>query len=194
MPKKCSVKPLVQGSLDGLCGLYAIVNAAKYLFPKDNIDLERLFHFLIDTIDNQHNLNLSTVLKGGLGTKNLKILLNAVIREYIMHNERLLDFSIYKNNLDARRIDHAVEEMKNFLHEPNAPRRIIIAGLDGVINHWTCITAIKEKTIYFLDGESKVCNIDDFHITSENGRQCSEGYYIYYNNVLFLEAVRKPVS
>lgn len=147
MPKKCSVKPLVQGSLDGLCGLYAIVNAAKYLFPKDNIDLERLFHFLI-----------------------------------------------YKNNLDARRIDHAVEEMKNFLHEPNAPRRIIIAGLDGVINHWTCITAIKEKTIYFLDGESKVCNIDDFHITSENGRQCSEGYYIYYNNVLFLEAVRKPVS
>lgn len=41
---KNSVKPLLQGSLDGLCGLYAIVNAAKYLFPKDNIDLERLFH------------------------------------------------------------------------------------------------------------------------------------------------------
>ena len=82
MPKKCSVKPLVQGSLDGLCGLYAIVNAAKYLFPKDNIDLERLFHFLI-----------------------------------------------YKNNLDARRIDHAVEEMKNFLHEPNASLYQILCKL-----------------------------------------------------------------
>ena len=57
------------------------------------------------------------MLKGGLGTKNLKILLNAVIREYIMHDERLLDFSIYKNNLDARRIDHAVEEepVSNFV-------------------------------------------------------------------------------
>ena len=72
----------------------------------------------------------------------------------------------------------------------DTPRRIIIAGLDGIINHWTCITAIKDKTIYFLDGESKVCKIDDFHITSENSRQSSEGYYIYYDNVIFLEAIR----
>lgn len=55
---------------------------------------------------------------------------------------------------------------------------------------WICITAIKDKTIYFLDGESKVCNINDFHITCENGRKSSEGYYIYYDNVIFLDAVR----
>lgn len=187
---KNSVKPLLQGSLDGLCGLYAIVNAAKYLFPKDNIDLERLFHFLIDSIDSKHNLNLSTVLKGGLGTKNLKTLLNAVINEYVLHDEKKLDFLIYQNGIKTKRIDYAVDEMRQFLDEPDTPRRIIIAGLDGIINHWTCITAIKEKTIYFLDGESKVCKIDDFHITSENGRQSSEGYYIYYDNVIFLEAVR----
>lgn len=89
---KNSVKPLLQGSLDGLCGLYAIVNAAKYLFPKDNIDLERLFHFLIDSIDSKHNLNLSTVLKGGLGTKNLKTLLNAVIKKYVLHDEKKIGF------------------------------------------------------------------------------------------------------
>lgn len=86
-----------------------------------------------------------------------------------------MDFLIYQNGIRTKRIDYAVDEMRQFLHEPDTPRRIIIAGLDGIINHWTCITAIKDKTIYFLDGESKVCKIDDFHITSKMAGRAVKG-------------------
>ncbi len=33
--------------LDGLSGIYAVINAVKFLFPKDNIDEKKLFSFLV---------------------------------------------------------------------------------------------------------------------------------------------------
>ncbi len=36
MAAKQAVRPLKQGDLIGICGVYAIINATKYLFPKDH--------------------------------------------------------------------------------------------------------------------------------------------------------------
>ena len=63
MVTKRAVKPLKQGELDGLCGVYSIINAAKYLFPRDQIDLEDLFAFILTKIDERKLAEKAKVLK-----------------------------------------------------------------------------------------------------------------------------------
>ncbi len=50
-------------------------------------------------------------------------------------------------------------------------------------------TAVKNSDIPFPYklNNNKLLKVSD---TFENGRQSSEGYYIYYDNVIFLEAIR----
>lgn len=50
-------------------------------------------------------------------------------------------------------------------------------------------TAVKNKDIPFPYklNNNKLLKVSD---TFENGRQSSEGYYIYYDNVIFLETIR----
>ena len=49
MPRK--IKPYLQGELDSLCGIHAIINALYALFP-DMMDREaqRLFHKLLEEV------------------------------------------------------------------------------------------------------------------------------------------------
>lgn len=186
------VKPLAQGKLDGLCGVYSIVNAARYLFPKDKLDAEGLFHFILEKIDDRKRPKLLTVIKNGMCRNTLVTLYNDVLREYVFHEEKDLDMLADKKQLQSLRIDSAVQEMKEFLDKTNddGVRRIIIAGIDGKIKHWTCITGITDNQIQFYDGEMKCQDISKFHITKEDGKEDREEYYICCKNVFFLEAYR----
>ncbi len=192
MATKKVVKPLKQGELDGLCGVYSIINAAKYLFPKDKIDLEDLFAFILTKIDKRNRPKLLTVILNGMSRKTLVTLYNDVLKEYIFHLEKDLDMLAEKKKLESSQIGTAVQEMKEFLDKSNVDgiRRIIIVGIDGKINHWTCITGIKNNQIEIYDGEIRAYSISKFHITKEDGKVDFNEFYIYKDNVIFLEAYR----
>ncbi len=68
MSLKKSVKPLKQRELDRLCGVYLMIYAQKYLFPKDKVDLEDLFRFILTKIDKRNKPKLLTVILNGMGT------------------------------------------------------------------------------------------------------------------------------
>lgn len=68
MSLKKSVKPLKQRELDRLCGVYAVINAQKYLFPKDKVDLEYLFRFILTKIDERNKTKFLTGIVNGMGT------------------------------------------------------------------------------------------------------------------------------
>lgn len=192
MATKRAVNPLKQGELDGLCGVYSIINAAKYLFPKDKIDLEDLFAFILTKIDERNNPKLLTVILNGMSKKTLITLYNDVLREYIFHIDKDLDMVADKKKLESSQIVTAVKEMKEFFDRSKEDkiRRIIIVGIDGRINHWTCIIGIKDNQIEIYDGEIKAYNISKFHITKEDGKSDDNEFYICKNNVIFLEAYR----
>lgn len=192
MATKRAVNPLKQGELDGLCGVYSIINAAKYLFPKDKIDLEDLFAFILTKIDERNNPKLVTVILNGMSRKTLVTLYNDVLREYIFHIDKDLDMVADKKQLESSQIGTAVQEMKEFFDRSKEDkiRRIIIVGIDGKINHWTCIIGIKDNQIEIYDGEIKAYNISNFHITKEDGKSDYDEFYICKDNVIFLEAYR----
>ena len=157
MAAKQAVRPLKQGDLIGICGVYAIINATKYLFPKDQIDLDDLFAFILTKIDERNNPKLLTVILNGMSRRTLVTLYNDVLREYVFHIKKDLDMVAEKKKLESSQIGTAVQEMKEFLDRSNKDgiRRIIIVGIDGKISHWTCITRITDKKIELFDGEIK---------------------------------------
>ena len=130
MVTKRAVNPLKQGELDGLCGVYSIINAAKYLFPRDQIDLEDLFAFILTKIDERNKPKLLTVLLNGMSRKTLVTLYNDVLREYIFHIDKDLDMLADKKKLESSQIGTAVQEMKEFFDRSKEDkiRRIIIVG------------------------------------------------------------------
>ncbi len=65
------LKPYRQGRLDGLCGVYALINALRLLCPKlDEDDCERAFCALIQARA-QHAASALTVIHGGLSRREL---------------------------------------------------------------------------------------------------------------------------
>lgn len=192
MAAKQAVRPLKQGDLIGICGVYAIINATKYLFPKDQIDLDDLFAFILTKIDEINNPKLLTVILNGMSRRTLVTLYNDVLREYVFHIKKDLDMVAEKKKLESSQIGTAVQEMKEFLDRSNKDgiRRIIIVCIDGKISHWTCITRITDKKIELFDGEIKSYNISKFHITKQDGIVDSDEFYICKDNVIFLETYR----
>ena len=192
MASKQAVRPLKQGDLIGICGVYAIINATKYLFPKDQIDLDDLFAFILTKIDERNNPKLLTVILNGMSRRTLVTLYNDVLREYVFHIKKDLDMVAEKKKLESSQIGTAVQEMKEFLDRSNKDgiRRIIIVCIDGKISHWTCITRITDKKIELFDGEIKSYNISKFHITKQDGIVDSDEFYICKDNVIFLETYR----
>ena len=192
MAAKQAVRPLKQGDLIGICGVYAIINATKYLFPKDQIDLDDLFAFILTKIDERNNPKLLTVILNGMSRRTLVTLYNDVLREYVFHIKKDLDMVAEKKKLESSQIGTAVQEMKEFLDRSNKDgiRRIIIVCIDGKISHWTCITRITDKKIELFDGEIKSYNISKFHITKQDGIVDSDEFYICKDNVIFLETDR----
>ena len=192
MAAKQAVRPLKQGDLIGICGVYAIINATKYLFPKDQIDLDDLFAFILTKIDERNNPKLLTVILNGMSRRTLVTLYNDVLREYVFHIKKDLDMVTKKKKLESSQIGTAVQEMKEFLDRSNKDgiRRIIIVCIDGKISHWTCITRITDKKIELFDGEIKSYNISKFHITKQDGIVDSDEFYICKDNVIFLETYR----
>ena len=192
MAAKQAVRPLKQGDLIGICGVYAIINATKYLFPKDQIDLDDLFAFILTKIYERNNPKLLTVILNGMSRRTLVTLYNDVLREYVFHIKKDLDMVAEKKKLESSQIGTAVKEMKEFLDRSNKDgiRRIIIVCIDGKISHWTCITRITDKKIELFDGEIKSYNISKFHITKQDGIVDSDEFYICKDNVIFLETYR----
>lgn len=192
MAAKQAVIPLKQGDLIGICGVYAIINATKYLFPKDQIDLDDLFAFILTKIDERNNPKLLTVILNGMSRRTLVTLYNDVLREYVFHIKKDLDMVAEKKKLESSQIGTAIQEMKEFLDRSNKDgiRRIIIVCIDGKISHWTCITRITDKQIELFDGEIKSYNISKFHITKQDGIVDSNEFYICKDNVIFLETYR----
>ena len=192
MAAKQAVRPLKQGDLIGICGVYAIINAPKYLFPNDQIDLDDLFAFILTKIDERNNPKLLTVILNGMSRRTLVTLYNDVLREYVFHIKKDLDMVAEKKKLESSQIGTAVQEMKEFLDRSNKDgiRRIIIVCIDGKISHWTCITRITDKKIELFDGEIKSYNISKFHITKQDGIVDSDEFYICKDNVIFLETYR----
>jgi hypothetical protein len=137
-----SRRPYRQGELDGLCGVYALVNAVDYLCgPLSKRKAKKLFSQILTHLESK--APLATRCSSGISINEIGGILKYVIcEEYPIRR--------YKPFHLKPSISHAayIQTLERFLQQPNT---IVFLILYGRFNHWTLIHHITDKTLVTYD-------------------------------------------
>lgn len=145
-------EPFQQGDLDGLCGIYALVNAAKLVAgPISRDRAKSLVTACLDSLGERYALpSLVTV---GLGVYQVLGLMRDVFQAQ-------LPVTYHRPFAKAgpMSLDHYWQTVTEFLEE--RPRRaVILAFHNARYAHWTLAKAISQARmeLFDSDGNSLVC-------------------------------------
>jgi len=138
------MEPHCQGSLDGLCGFYSIINAVRLVVG--NINSTKccgLLQKCLLAIEEIHKL--SSVISYGIGIDGVAHIFKSVIEKEYPIVKRSKPFHKRRNVP----IDEFWVRTQEFLSVPNRAA-IVLLGTEDVL-HWTVVQSISNKRIYLLD-------------------------------------------
>jgi hypothetical protein len=139
------LKPYRQGRLDGLCGVYTLINALRLLCPRlDEDDCERAFCALIRARARQAASPL-TVIHGGLSRRELLRLIGSWQR----YAARELGVTLTFRRLKA--CEPTLRGIWKGLCRALDGKSVAIVGLDGVERHWTVAYTSTERMLRVAD-------------------------------------------
>ena len=129
-----------QGSLDSLCGVYAIINSIDTL--SGVIQSSKLFSHLIRKMGSR----LPTILIDGLSTKEVRRLVLAPSMGFCAQHGVRLDYIVCPRR---RSISEYWQIMQAHMDRHGAGS--IVLGMAGAQEHWTCVRRITDKSLLLLD-------------------------------------------
>src|SRR4051794_10832705 len=139
------LKPYRQGRLDGLCGVYALINALRLLCPRlDEDACEAVFCALIKARTRQAASPLA-VIADGLSRRELLKLIDPwqrFVREEL--GIRLTVTRLKVSELSLRGIWQGLCQALD-------SKSVAILGLDGIERHWTVAYAATPRTLRVAD-------------------------------------------
>src|SRR3954453_2547039 len=139
------IRPYRQGRLDGLCGIYALVNALRLLCPRlDEDGGERVFCALIKARTRQAASPLA-VISGGLSRRELLKL----IEPWQRFVAKKLGITLTVKRLKVS--DPTLGGIWRGLCQALDGQSVVIIGLDGAERHWTVAYAATERTLRVAD-------------------------------------------
>lgn len=139
--------PIKQGSLDGLCGIYTVLNSLEGMFGSElrpkliKTSFSKICRFLL-----AHE-RLHDALISGMSTKVYKRVIGEACQHFASQN---LYFSFERGFKDNKvEASNFWKTLENHLsrHGPGS----IIIGLSGKHDHWTSLKTIDDKRLMFLD-------------------------------------------
>jgi hypothetical protein len=145
---RAALKPWRQGHFDGLCGLYAIVNAVRAVCPDLNATrCEALFKHLSRALhhDAKRPRNLIT---GGIHTALLWRLV-AEARHFLA--------ATYGVVVRAHRLPRPVRTTRHLqtiwraLAAELSGDAVAIISIVGTMDHWTVVTRVQNRQLHLLD-------------------------------------------
>lgn len=140
------MKPYRQGTLDGLCAVYGIVNATRIVAQLNDEDARSLFQRIIHYLEQHYHLE--RMLTEGVGLNTIGAILRDVVGDRI--TSRSMPF---KHRPDTT-LDEFWTAMSRFMECDNG-RRAILIGLGGPAwDHWSVVASLSEKQIRFFDSHS----------------------------------------
>lgn len=151
--KPVKLRPYLQGNLDSLCGIYALINAIRWALRNELASAkgphwEELFRRLTNhAVKELGHLDLPT---SGLSLYAM-IGLTHIARDYVSDelNVELLfrrPFAIKK----PTEANQTIESISRHLQQPNTAALVAVYGK---LNHWSVITAIDENQTQLFDSE-----------------------------------------
>ncbi len=135
-------KAYYQGDLDGLCGVYAIINAVDVLCgPLDMDHAQSLFKQILRYLSTQ--VPIAERLSDGLTLNDVAGIINRVVcrsypiqRSKPFHGQASVSLSRYWATLQTALIQ---------------PHTVVLMGIAGRYNHWTVIQRITDKSLILKD-------------------------------------------
>ena len=139
------LKPYRQGHLDGLCGVYALINALRLLCPRlDEDACERTFCALIQARA-RHAACPLNVIHGGLSRRELLRLIGIWQR----FATRKFGVTVTVSRLTVP--EPSLRGLWRGLCRALDGTSVAIVGLDGVERHWTVAHAATPRTLRVTD-------------------------------------------
>ena len=142
-----------QGSLDGLCGIYAIINSCEILLPNGLKDEERgaLFCKLVNLLDDGRPIG--EIIHEGIGFRKLGELIDVASRTLQHHGIRIDRTVAWKTEEDHKSID---DFWSNISEAINAEAgRIALIGFAGSADHWTVVSRMTDARMHLVDSEGR---------------------------------------
>ena len=148
MPRRA--RPYRQGDLDGLCGVYAVVNALRHVLQLPEEQCQQLFEKLIKALE-QDCCHLHRHLLWGMSFRQLRRLV-AAVSSCRLEGQKL--------TFDARRLwlkqeQRTLPHLWAALNEELGPTCVAIIGLSGVDDHWCVVYRVTPKTLHLLDSSGQ---------------------------------------
>ncbi len=173
-----------QGGLDGLCGVYATINALQRLRGKalNEEPAIELFKHLVGAIRGK----FPEVLWEGTGVPEMR----AILDRADSHARKHFGFGVARSEpmlkSAPRRADLYWTRLAALLAEPD---RVLIVGLKDPWEHWSVLTGVTPRTLKFFDSLTiKVARRADFSLRE------GATYRIDPHQVFLLRRVKIPRS
>jgi len=142
----CPPTPLHQGELDGLCGIYAVINALRTLCPEMPRELcDELFALQLAAVSDDRSSPLD-VVTNGIGKTTLRGLIGLSCDEMFLRSKVTLHCRslLLKRNAPLDAIWSEVERLV-------AGGGVVIAGLSGRYDHWTVVRKATPRRLTLVD-------------------------------------------
>jgi hypothetical protein len=138
-----------QGDLDGLCGVYAVVNAVRYVEALNEDQCEVLFRRLIRALGRGNRAH--ETLLWGMGSRKLKGLVAAARR--CRFEDRELAFAVRPLRLRGK--SRCLPGLWAALEGELGPTCVALVGITGVTDHWCVVYRVTAKTLWLLDSAGR---------------------------------------
>ena len=148
--RRSIARPYSQGDLDGLCGVYAIVNAVAHLCPTiKSADSERLFAAILRALRAQSGPRTSFVT-AGIELPQVLCLMEIAFKHVKRRHGITLVARLVPKPIAKR---WGIDTMWQHLAKRFDERCVAILGLGGRHDHWTLAAGITPRQIKLKDSD-----------------------------------------
>src|SRR5918993_3884695 len=139
-----------QGDLDGLCGVYAIINALRYLFQLKEDHCRALFAALIKALHRRCRRPHHPIL-WGMSFSTLKWLIEAAQTCRVLEGAQTFQARPLRLSRDQRNLP----QLWSGLSQELTPTCVAIVGLGGIADHWCVVIRVTPRTLRLLDSSGQ---------------------------------------
>jgi hypothetical protein len=144
------ITPFQQGDLDGLCGVYAVLNAARILCPEIDDDYcDELFAVVLEKLAKSLKKPMRAVVNG-TSRPHIALMVKAAAAEI----ERDLEIKLKATGLKTPKKKVALPQLWEALQEEIGSGAVVILALSGRRDHWTVAYHMSDRTIRLADSNS----------------------------------------
>lgn len=184
-----AVEPAYQGEYDGLCGVYAIINAIRLICPElDEATTKQLFKRLLATLHKREDDPVAPVWRG-MRMPTLKHLAKEAKR--FMRAEYGITLKTRRWGRQRRKRIATLTLLWRSLEKELSLQRVPIIGFGGRIQHWSVAQGLTPKLVRLCDSMAmnairrKSCRLP------RNGKGFdSDRYLLFASQILFIERIR----